>query len=107
MFRELLFNIEFGQRPVQRVRFSVQDVITNVVSMLRPTLKEKKIRVETIIPDSLPKVDADRDLITQVFINLINNAVKYSPESTTIRVRVVEEAIDLKISIVEWNANMS
>lgn len=92
-------SIEFGQRPLQRVRFSVDEVISAVVSMLQPTLKEKNITLETIIPDSLPKVDADRDLITQVFINLINNAVKYSPESTTIRVRAVEEAIDLSISI--------
>jgi K+-sensing histidine kinase KdpD len=92
-------NIEFGQRPIQRTRFSVEEVITEVVSMLQPTLNEKRTKLEMIIPDSLPNVDADKDLITQVFINLINNAVKYSPEGTTIRVRAEEEAVDLRIAI--------
>jgi len=92
-------NIEFGQRPVQRVSFSVEEVINEVVSMLQPTLKEKRITIETIVPDSLPKVDADKDLITQVFINLINNAIKYSPKNTTITVRAEEKAVDLAIAI--------
>jgi K+-sensing histidine kinase KdpD len=92
-------NIEFGQRPLQRSRFSVEEVISEVVSMLQPTLKDKRTKLETIIPDSLPNVDADKDLITQVFVNLINNAVKYSPDGTTIRVRAEEKAVDLSISI--------
>ena len=92
-------NIEFGHRSVQLARFDIEEVISAVVSVLQPTLKEKKIKLETIVPEALPNVDADKDLITQVFVNLINNAIKYSPEGTTIRVRVEEKAVDLCISI--------
>ncbi len=92
-------SIEFGQKPLQRSRFSVDEVIAEVVSMLQPSLREHDLRIETIIPDNLPKVDADKDLITQVFVNLINNAIKYSPLGTTIRVRAEEKAVDLTISI--------
>jgi signal transduction histidine kinase len=92
-------SIEFGQRPLERSRFSVEEVINEVVTMLQPSLTDKKIRLETIIPDNLPNVDADKDLITQVFVNLINNAVKYSPADTTIRVRAEEKAVDLSIAI--------
>ncbi|MDH3215210.1 MAG: GAF domain-containing protein [Candidatus Krumholzibacteria bacterium] len=92
-------SIEFGQRPLQRASVNIEELISAVVLTLQPTLNHKRIKLETILPDRLPKISVDQDLITQVFINLINNAVKYSPEDTTIRVRVKEEAVDLSVSI--------
>jgi signal transduction histidine kinase len=92
-------NIEFGQRPLQLTGFSLDELVSGVVSVLQPTLRDKKINIETILPEGLPKVHADKDLITQVFVNLINNAIKYSPPDTTIRVRPVERAVDVAISI--------
>jgi len=92
-------NMEFGQRPLQRTTFPVEEVVQEVTSMLQPKLDDKNIRLETIAPVGLPRVDADKDLITQVFINLISNAVKYSPDNTTIRVQIEEQPVDLAVSI--------
>lgn len=92
-------NIEFGERPLERSSLSVREIVDQVVATLKPKLDDKKIRVETILPEDLPKVDADRDLTVQVFINLIANAVKYSPEGTTVRVRAKEEAVSVQISV--------
>jgi K+-sensing histidine kinase KdpD len=92
-------NIEFGRRPLQWTNFSLEELIAKVVSMLDPSLQEKQITVETIMPESLPKARADKDLITQVFVNLVNNAIKYSPPGTTIRIRAVERAIDVSVAI--------
>jgi signal transduction histidine kinase/ActR/RegA family two-component response regulator len=46
-----------------------------------------RVRVETDIAPELPPVEADGSRLTQVFWNLINNAVKFTPEGGTIRVR--------------------
>jgi signal transduction histidine kinase len=92
-------NNDFGRRPLQLTNFSIQELVSEVVSMLQPTLRERQITIETIMPEDLPKVHADRDVITQVFVNLINNALKYSPVETTIKVRVVERAVDVSIAI--------
>lgn len=92
-------SIEFGQRPLQRTVFGLSDLTSAVSSMLQPALKSKNITLQTMVPDDLPAVDADKDLITQVFVNLINNAVKYSPEGTTITIRAEEQAVDLVVSI--------
>jgi signal transduction histidine kinase/HD-GYP domain-containing protein (c-di-GMP phosphodiesterase class II) len=92
-------NIEFGERPLERSSLSVREIVDHVVAALKPKLEEKKIRIETILPDDLPKIDADRDLAVQVFINLIANAVKYSSEGTTVRVRAKEEAVSVQITI--------
>ena len=46
-----------------------------------------RVRVETDIAPDLPAIEADGSRLTQVFWNLINNAVKFTPEGGTIRVR--------------------
>jgi K+-sensing histidine kinase KdpD len=92
-------NIEFGQKPLQRSTFDVVEIIHEVVAMLQPKLAEKHMTAQTILPEHLPMVDADKDLITQVFINLITNAVKYSPEGSGIRIKAAEDAVDLRIAI--------
>jgi signal transduction histidine kinase/HD-GYP domain-containing protein (c-di-GMP phosphodiesterase class II) len=92
-------NIEFGRRRLQWSSFSLEELISRVVSMLQPALREKQITIETIMPEGIPRVRADKDLVTQVFVNLINNAIKYSPPDTTIRVRAVERAVDLSVAI--------
>lgn len=91
--------IEFGQRPLDRSVFDIRSIIADVVSMLAPTLKERRVDVRVEINETMPEIDADPDLIKQVFINLISNAVKYSPEGSTVTVRAVEQAVDLVISI--------
>lgn len=92
-------NIEFGERPLERGSLSVREIVEQVSAALKPKLDEKNIRLVTVLPEDLPRIDADRDLIVQVFINLIANAVKYSPEGTTIRVRGKEEPVNVQISI--------
>ncbi len=92
-------NIEFGERPLERRSFTVSEIVDQVADTLRPKLDDKRIRLEAVLPEDLPRIDADRDLIIQVFINLIANAIKYSTEGTTIRVRGAEEAVSVRISI--------
>jgi len=92
-------NIEFGQKKLQRERFDVGDIISAVNSMLQPKFDEKNIAIEVDLPAGLPKVDADKDLITQAFINLIGNALKYSLNGKTIQISVEEDAVDLNVSI--------
>jgi signal transduction histidine kinase/putative methionine-R-sulfoxide reductase with GAF domain len=92
-------NMEFGQRPLQRTTFQIDEVVSEVARMLRPKLNDKSMTISTDVSENLPPVDADKDLVTQVFINLISNAVKYSPAGTTIKVRAEEHPVDVSISI--------
>ena len=91
--------IEFGHRPLAPSVFALTETIEDVVSMLLPSLEEKQLTLEVNVPDSLPKIDADIDLIQQVLINLISNAVKYSPENTCIEIEAGEGPVDLWVSV--------
>ncbi|UCH83045.1 MAG: GAF domain-containing protein [Candidatus Latescibacterota bacterium] len=92
-------NIEFGQRPLNRDSLNLNEVVNDVASMLRPKLEEKNTTLQACLPEGLPRVDADKDLISQVFINLVTNAVKYSPGDTKIRIGAKEEAVSVRVFI--------
>jgi len=91
--------IEFGQRPLQRTVVALPDLISDVVSMLTPTMGEKGLSIDVHVPDSLPNIDADADLMKQVFINLISNAAKYSPSGSAVKITTMEEAVDIVVSV--------
>ncbi|HEX5133020.1 MAG TPA: HD domain-containing phosphohydrolase [Candidatus Krumholzibacteria bacterium] len=93
--------IEFGQRPVSRAPLELHSIVEEVLSMLSPSLREREVAVVVDVPESLPRIDGDSDLIKQVFINLISNALKYSPRGTTVTVAAREEAVNIQVSVAD------
>ncbi len=59
------------------------------------------------IPADLPEVEADQLKIEQIFINLLDNAAKYSPENTEIRVAVKEDSGNLLIGVSDEGKGIS
>ncbi|TCP82027.1 two-component system sensor histidine kinase KdpD [Rhizobium sp. PP-CC-2G-626] len=58
-------------------------------------------RVETAIPDDLPMVKVDPVLLEQVLFNLIDNAAKYAPDGTTIRIEADGDAGLLRLRVTD------
>ena len=59
---------------------------------------QKKLRLVTELPETLPAVRADRDKIVQVLTNLIGNAIKFSRKGT-VKVTVSAEGEEVKVSV--------
>lgn len=93
--------IEFGNRTLKRSLFRLGPLVADVESSMQPYLRDKKLRLVTSVPPSLPLVDGDEDLVKQVFINLIGNAVKFSPNGSRIFVEAVEDAVAVRISVAD------
>jgi len=80
-----LSKIESGAIKFDMKIVKIKDMINEVLNSLEPLIKEKNIEVVCDIEDSLTaKVDKDR--ITQVLINLIENAIKFSPVKGVIEI---------------------
>jgi signal transduction histidine kinase len=65
---------------------SIEEVISGIIE-IHSSLRAHHI-VDPRIDDDLPKVLMDKDRLSQVLINLLTNATRYSPEGTTITIRV-------------------
>lgn len=99
--------IEFGQKALKRKLFGLNELVGDVESSMQPYLKEKSLDLIIDIPDHLPEVDADEDLIKQVFINLIGNAIKYSPKNGRIFIDAVEEAVTIGVRVRDEGEGIS
>lgn len=64
----------------------VGELLVEVAEVLDPLMREREIRIESDVPP-LPPVIADRDRLAQVWLNLLDNAVRHSPKGGTVRVR--------------------
>ncbi|MGU7779756.1 CHASE2 domain-containing protein [Burkholderia sp. PU8-34] len=63
---------------------SFVDVLIDACDEVWPQAQAKRIRIDTDVGAEMSWVRADRSLITRAFVNLLNNAVKYSPTDTVI-----------------------
>jgi signal transduction histidine kinase len=65
---------------------NLEKVIRLIVRQLEPTLQERKHTLETINLDTLPIIEADTYRLHQIFAQIINNAVKYTPDGGAITI---------------------
>jgi signal transduction histidine kinase len=89
MVRDLL---EASRAESRKIRLeprcvSIADLIHSAASMMRATAREKRIGLEVGVEDSIPYVHGDPDRILEVLINLIENAIKFTPADGSVTVQ--------------------
>jgi signal transduction histidine kinase len=83
--------MEAGARPYRLEPVDAGRLTSDLVHEYRQELGPDSAFIECDVPDAGPVISADRDALAQALWNLIDNAVKYSPEGKTIRVEVRAE----------------
>jgi signal transduction histidine kinase len=88
MIQDLLdvARIESGRLSVERTTVAVESLMDEVTTTLRPGVERRGQRLDRRVATGLPAVSADRDRLLQVFSNLVDNAVKFTPAGGTITV---------------------
>ena len=80
-----LSKIEISEHQPPEELLELRPLLERLVAGMEPMLKESATRMEVVIPPDLPKVPADADQLTQVFTNLLDNALKYGKRGGCIR----------------------
>ncbi len=86
-----LSNIELGETKMQFREVIVAEVIGEVLKTMAPQAAAKKITLEEDHPEDVPPVCADRDRVFQIFLNILDNAVKFTPEGGAIKIADVSK----------------
>ncbi len=82
----LLAKIESGQVPLKQEPVVLASLIDRTVGLLRHLIEQKRQQVVMKIPPELPPILGDEERLGQVFSNLLDNAIKYTPEQGTITI---------------------
>ena len=77
----------------------IRDAVSEAISRLEEVLGQHE--VETQMPADLPPVRADRTLLGQVLINLLETAAKYAPAGTPIRIEAQLDRALLRVAVID------
>ena len=78
--------MEAGEMKIDRHPFDLDEVVGVALTTVAPHARRKKLVMSCNVPEALPLVYGDRDKIRQVILNLLGNAVKFTPEGGKIEV---------------------
>jgi signal transduction histidine kinase len=78
---------EAGKIRVEPRCLALPDLIQQAVSMLQPLAQEKRIGLEVALDTRIPLVHADPDRILEILINLMDNAIKFTPSDGSVIVK--------------------
>lgn len=98
--------LDLSQLETNQVRLNLEDVslkeiIEEVMMIFDARLKEKDLKFSTQLSENLSKVKADPDLLRQVFINLVDNAVKYTPPGGKIWIEAQESDEFIEVGVCD------
>jgi two-component system phosphate regulon sensor histidine kinase PhoR len=103
-----LSRIEMDEHTRPRGSVDLRHVLGNVKDMLSIKAENRRMRIEMTLPETLNAVPGDSDQLTQVFQNLIDNAVKYGREGTSVEVAVAPaEGDTVAISVTDHGEGIS
>ena len=102
-----LAKIESGKMKMVLVPIDPMPFVHRAISILENTARQKGITIKEDCRGDIPQVKADEVRFSQVLINLIDNAVKYTPENGSVTVKVYTEDGHVRFDIIDTGIGIS
>lgn len=87
------------RQEVLKIPLRLDEVVKETIAGMQTVARKRRIRLVEQPSGRLPPVAADKSMITQAVKNLVSNAIKYSPERTTVTVTTSLEAEAVRFSV--------
>jgi signal transduction histidine kinase len=99
--------IEMGRKEFDLKKGLIQDVIADTLESYRYHLEKKGFAVRSEIAGDLPEISFDGEAISSVLINLLSNAMKFSPKEKEVIVKLFRENNDIVLQVADKGTGIS
>lgn len=96
----LLARSDAGTYPISKSRFYLDEVLAECVRAMRSAAVAKRISLTCDCTGELPIV-ADEELVGRLFLNLVDNAVKFTPEGGVVNVRARQDGAAYSVEVTD------
>lgn len=96
-----LAKLEHGGIKPQLERFAIGELIQDVAQKFDLAIETRQLQLKVDMPRSLPLVNADVSMIERVVTNLLDNAVRHTPQGGVINLRVWQENAQLQVEVAD------
>ena len=86
---------------------SVADALAKAVETVQPHATRKAIEIQTAVAEPLPRVNGDEGSLTEVLVNILGNAVKYSFPDSKVSVRAEAQGPHVLISVTDTGVGIA
>jgi two-component system phosphate regulon sensor histidine kinase PhoR len=96
-----LSRIELGETELHLEGLALEDVFETALTLISPRAALKNVRIQRDVQPGLPMVRADRDRLVQILVNVLDNAVKFTPEGGSVSITAspeVQGSVVIKIT---------
>ena len=95
-----LSKIEAGQLTLSLGEYSIKDMVYNVFGVVESLAKNKKLALDVDVPPQLPSAHGDERRLTQVLLNLVGNALKFT-DNGGVTIRTVADLDSFTVSVTD------
>lgn len=96
-----LARLEHGGIKPQLERFAIGELIQDVAQKFDLSIETRQLQLQVDMPHTLPLINADVSMIERVVTNLLDNAVRHTPQGGTIHLRVWQENRQLQVEVAD------
>ncbi|MFA9194922.1 ATP-binding protein [Flavobacterium sp. FBOR7N2.3] len=97
-----LAQLETGNIQLNIEKSDPNDIVNYAIDAVKVKAEQKNIQLVTETPENLPNVKADKEKTSWVLINFLTNAITYSPENSTIIVKIISKNDQISFSVTDF-----
>lgn len=99
--------IESGRVEMKMEKCDIAAIIETAHDLLTPQMREKNLQWKTDVSADVPALVLDKHQVERIFINLVGNAIKFTPENGTITVRARHDSRAAAIEVADTGIGVS